>query len=94
MAGRLSPREIATALETVPLWRLDGNAILRDWTLPDFAAAFALVGRIALVAEALDHHPDIAFGWGRVAVSVATHDAGGLTALDIELAKRIDAVAG
>ncbi len=94
MPARLSEREIASALATLPGWRVEGGAIGRDWALPDFAAAFALAGRIAEVAEALGHHPDVTFGWGRVSVSATTHDVGGLTALDVALARRIDAVAG
>lgn len=93
MTERLDEAAIAAALPALPDWRrtADGRAIERRWRLADFAEAFALVGRIAVLAEAAQHHPDIAFGWGRVSATLTTHDAGGLSRKDLDLARRIEA---
>jgi 4a-hydroxytetrahydrobiopterin dehydratase len=72
-------------------WKREGEHIVRDWQLKDFAAAIAFVNRVAEVAEEMNHHPDIlVHGWNKVRLSVTNHSAGGLTAADFELAKRID----
>jgi 4a-hydroxytetrahydrobiopterin dehydratase len=76
----------------VPDWSLrdDAKRIGRSWRFADFAAAFAFVRRIADIAEAAGHHPDIAFGWGYVRISLQTHAIGGLHENDFILAARID----
>jgi 4a-hydroxytetrahydrobiopterin dehydratase len=72
-------------------WKRESEHIVRDWQLKDFAAAIAFVNRVAEVAEEMNHHPDIlVHGWNKVRLSVTNHSAGGLTAADFELAKRID----
>ncbi len=74
-------------------WELDGNAIVREWKLADFAAAIAFVDRVAELAEEAGHHPDIlVHGWNRVRLTLSTHSAGGLTDADFALAERIDAL--
>ncbi|MDE3203406.1 MAG: 4a-hydroxytetrahydrobiopterin dehydratase [Acidobacteriota bacterium] len=73
-------------------WTRRGDHIERTVVRPDFRAAVALVNQVADLAEELDHHPDMTISWTRVALSVTTHDAGGLTALDFELARRVDAL--
>ena len=76
-------------------WRRDGDAIVREWKLADFAAALAFVNRVGAVAEELNHHPDIlVHGWNRVRLSITNHSQGGLTAADFDLAARIDRLAG
>ena len=76
-------------------WVREGDAIVRDWHLPDFAAAIAFVNRVAEAAEAANHHPDIlVHGWNRVRLSITNHSQGGLTAADFDLAARIDGLAG
>ena len=76
-------------------WRRDGDAIVREWKLADFAAALAFVNRVGAVAEELNHHPDIlVHGWNRVRLSITNHSQGGLTAADFDLAARIDGLAG
>ena len=62
----------------------------REFQTPDFLSAFNLVSALVAPAEALQHHPDLAFGWGYVRVSLTTHDAGGLTEADHRLARAID----
>ncbi len=75
-------------------WAREGQAIVREWKLADFAAAVAFVDRVAEVAEAANHHPDILLhGWNKVRLRLSTHSAGGLTDADFELARRIDGLA-
>jgi 4a-hydroxytetrahydrobiopterin dehydratase len=92
---RLAAADIATALAGLPDWTLspNGNAITRTFTFKDFSAAFGFMARAALAAEKLDHHPDWTNVWNRVAVTLTTHDAGGLTALDMQLAGVLSALA-
>jgi 4a-hydroxytetrahydrobiopterin dehydratase len=72
-------------------WRREGEAIVREWKLPDFQAAIAFVDRVAELAEAANHHPDIlVHGWNRVRLTLSTHSQGGLTDADFELASQID----
>jgi 4a-hydroxytetrahydrobiopterin dehydratase len=72
-------------------WSREGNAIVREWTLADFAAALAFVNRVAECAEAANHHPDILLhGWNRVRLELSTHSQGGLTDADFALAREID----
>jgi 4a-hydroxytetrahydrobiopterin dehydratase len=81
--------EIATALATLPGWTLSGNTIRRSYRFADFRAAFAFMTDVAVVAEELQHHPDWSNSYADVQVALTTHDAGGLTELDIALARRI-----
>lgn len=89
----LTEPEIDQALSSVA-WQRDGDRITRTVRLSDFRAAMAFVNRVADAAEDLDHHPDISISWNRVDLSVSTHDSGGLTALDFDLARAVDALAG
>ncbi len=75
-------------------WTREGDAIVREWKLADFAAAIAFVGRVAQEAERAGHHPDIlVHGWNRVRLTLSTHSEGGLTGADFALAARIDELA-
>ena len=95
MAGRLSAQERTEALKALPKWAaVEGrDAIARTFTFKDFNEAFGFMGRVALVAEKRDHHPEWRNVYRTVEVVLATHDAGGVTARDIELAKAMDAIA-
>ena len=93
MPARLSPDEISAALHGLPLWSGDGEGIHRSVELPSFRDAVAAIGSIADVAEEMDHHPDIDIRWRTVRFAVSTHSAGGVTTLDVELARRIDGLA-
>jgi 4a-hydroxytetrahydrobiopterin dehydratase len=86
---RLSDDEIVGRLASVPGWQRDGEWLRRTYTFETFPAAIAFVNRVAEAAEALDHHPDITIEYTKVTLQVTTHDAGGLTANDFELATRI-----
>jgi 4a-hydroxytetrahydrobiopterin dehydratase len=68
-------------------------AVTRGFRFADFSAAWGFMSRVALVAEAMNHHPEWSNVWNRVTVTLTTHDAGGLTALDDRLAARIEAIA-
>ena len=83
------------ALRELPDWALvEGReAITRTYRFGDFNAAFAFMTRVAMMAEKADHHPEWFNVYNRIDVSLATHDAGGLTAKDIALARFMDAVA-
>lgn len=75
-------------------WRREGDALVREWTLANFADAMAFVNRVADAAEAANHHPDIlVHGWNKVRLAMTNHSAGGLTATDFEVAGRIDGLA-
>jgi len=90
--AQLSDDDIRTALEDGD-WRREGDALVRDWRFADFAAAIAFVERVAEVAEAANHHPDIlVHGWNRVRLTLSTHSEGGITAADLALARQLDAV--
>ena len=90
----LSDEQIAERLGALDGWHRDGEAIVREWKLDDFAAAIAFVERVAERAEAANHHPDILLhGWNKVRLTLSTHSAGGLTDADFELARGLDALA-
>jgi 4a-hydroxytetrahydrobiopterin dehydratase len=89
----LSDEEITTALAGLPDWAREGDSITRNVELADFRAAMLFTGAVAYLAEAADHHPDILIQWNRVTLTLSTHSAGGLTAADMALAGRIDALA-
>ena len=87
----LSDEQVADRLGGLEGWHRDGDAIVREWKLADFAAAIAFVQRVAGVAEAANHHPDIlVHGWNKVRLTLSTHSQGGLTEADFELARAID----
>jgi len=90
---RLDEVAITQALATLPGWKRDGIAIRRKLQFADFKAAFAFMTAVAAIAEKLQHHPDWSNSYRDVDVALSTHDAGGLTTLDFELARAIDAAA-
>jgi 4a-hydroxytetrahydrobiopterin dehydratase len=90
MAELLSDEEITRRLEG-SAWTRAGDEIVREVKRDDFAAALALVNRIGEVAEEHNHHPDILLhGWNKVRLSLSNHAAGGLTAVDFDMAERFD----
>jgi 4a-hydroxytetrahydrobiopterin dehydratase len=95
MAERLSAEARKSALKELPGWTeaTGREAIARTFTFKDFNEAFGFMSRAALVAEKRDHHPEWRNVYKTVEVVLATHDAGGVTALDIELAKAMNAIA-
>ena len=91
-----TPEEIAAGLAQLPGWTLGGDrrSIERKFTFEDFKEAFAFMTRVALAAEKLDHHPEWKNVYKTVEVRLTTHDAGGVTKLDMDLARAMDAFAG
>ena len=89
---RLSPDEIAAALHGLPLWSGDGDGLHRRVELPTFRDAVAAIVAIADVAEEMDHHPDVDLRWRTLHLTLVSHSAGGVTDLDLQLARRIDAL--
>jgi 4a-hydroxytetrahydrobiopterin dehydratase len=90
MAERLTDDEIQQGLESSP-WRREGDAIVRELKLDDFAAAMAFVNAVAVLAEDANHHPDILIhGWNKVRLELTTHSADGLTQSDLDLSRGID----
>jgi 4a-hydroxytetrahydrobiopterin dehydratase len=95
MAELLTDADIDERLAALDDWRREGDFIVRDRELADFAAALAWVNAVGQEAEAANHHPDILIhGWNRVRLSVTNHSAGGLTQADFDLAAAIDALPG
>ena len=94
MADLLSDDAVADALSGLPGWEREGDAIVRTVKLPTFRAAIDTVDAVADAAENADHHPDIDIRWRTVHLALTTHDAGGLTELDLALAVNIDQAAG
>ncbi len=92
MTDVLDQAALDAALADLPDWHGDPSGIRRDVTAASFPAGIALVDAVAVVAEELDHHPDIDIRWTRVTFGLATHSAGGVTAADLDLARRIDAL--
>ncbi|MBV8949533.1 MAG: 4a-hydroxytetrahydrobiopterin dehydratase [Actinobacteria bacterium] len=91
--GKLSDLDIDTGLSGLSTWRREGDAIRRSYQLPSFADAIAFVVRVGFLAEAKNHHPDLDVRWRTVHVTLTTHDAGGITAKDLDLAREIEAAA-
>lgn len=90
---RLDDDDLARGLIALPAWTREGDVLRRSIETPSFADAIALVTRIGFDAEAADHHPDLDIRWRTVHIALTTHDAGGLTRLDLDLAAAIDAAA-
>ncbi len=89
MSRLLTDDEIARQLADLPGWSRDADSLVASIEAPDFPAAITLVDAVAGEAERLNHHPDIDIRWRTTHWRLSTHDAGGITQLDIELAHRI-----
>jgi 4a-hydroxytetrahydrobiopterin dehydratase len=91
---RISDDTVTSALADLPGWARDGDAIVATFGFADFARAFGFMAAAAVVAERMNHHPDWRNVYNSVEVRLSTHDAGGLTASDIDLAGRMNELAG
>jgi 4a-hydroxytetrahydrobiopterin dehydratase len=91
MSATLSSDELRAGLEKLPGWSGDGTAIKRTLHAPDFPTAIALVVAVGDAAEEMNHHPDMDIRWRDVHFALSTHSAGGVTQMDLELARRIEA---
>lgn len=90
---KLPPKALRAALTTVPAWTRKASSIHRTYEFADFPAAIRFVQAVARAAEKAAHHPDIDIRWNQVTLTLTTHDAGGLTAKDFQLATRCDQLA-
>ena len=95
MVEKLNATERAGLSAMLPAWKLvEGrDAITRAFRFKDFSEAWGFMARVALLAEAQDHHPEWFNVWNRVEITLSTHDASGLSARDVRLAQAIDAIA-
>jgi 4a-hydroxytetrahydrobiopterin dehydratase len=91
MPDQLMEKEIVEKLKGLPGWNRTGQEISRTYTFSGFISAMAFVNHVADLAERMDHHPDILIQYKRVTLTLSTHSVGGLTSLDFDLAKKIDA---
>ena len=92
--ARLNDDEIGQRLAESE-WRREGDTIVREWKVADFAEAMRFVNRVAEAAEEANHHPDIlVHGWNQVRLTLTNHSEGGLTQADFDLAGRVDGLAG
>ena len=89
----LSDEEIRAALAALPGWELGDGEIAREFRLDSFAGAIAFVVRLSYAAEAANHHPDLDIRYSKVSVTLSTHSEGGVTALDLDLARIIEGFA-
>lgn len=87
---KLADAEVLELLAHLALWRYENGRLRREFASGNFAGGMQLVTQIAEVAEELNHHPDIVLTYTRVVVEIYTHDVGGITEFDFELARRID----
>ena len=87
---KLEDNQIAPAIAAVPQWQRQGDAIARTFQFKDFPAAMKFVDAVAVAAEQAWHHPDIDIRWNKVTLTLTTHDAGGLTRKDFDLARQFD----
>ena len=93
MTQKFSALEIADRLSSLDGWQAQPDAITRTFTFADHITAFAFVTRVAMAAEVMDHHPDLRIVYNTVDIKLNSHDAGGVTDRDIQLASRINELA-
>jgi 4a-hydroxytetrahydrobiopterin dehydratase len=95
MPAKLDQRQIDDALRSLPGWKFDGQrAIEKSFKLKDHITAMGFVTRIAMAAEVMNHHPELRIVYSSVDVALSTHDAGGVTQNDVDLARKIEEYAG
>jgi 4a-hydroxytetrahydrobiopterin dehydratase len=88
---KLSPQEIDDLLRKYPEWAIENGMLVRFWTFNGFVEAIAFVNRVARLAEQANHHPDIDIRYNRVKLALVSHDAGGITARDAQMAAKLSA---
>ncbi|HEY1904246.1 MAG TPA: 4a-hydroxytetrahydrobiopterin dehydratase [Terracidiphilus sp.] len=86
----LSAQQAASLLNTLPNWQIEAGELVRTYKFDDFGAALGFVNRVGELAEAAGHHPDIDIRYNKVRLALVTHDTGGLTNNDFELAAQAD----
>lgn len=89
---KLTDAEISAQLEGISGWTVENEKLHKEFQFDSFVEAFGFMASVALIAESMNHHPEWFNVYNRVTVELATHDAGGISALDFELAQKIDAL--
>ncbi len=89
----LTPQEVQNRLSSLPEWRIESGELTRTFAFKGFVAALGFVNRVGEAAEAAGHHPDIDIRYNKVRLALVTHDAGGLTAKDFDLAVQANTLA-
>jgi 4a-hydroxytetrahydrobiopterin dehydratase len=93
MAQKYGPEQIAMVIGELPGWQVaGGESISRSFKFKDHIEAMGFVTRVAMIAETMDHHPDLRIVYNTVDIRLSTHDAGGVTEKDVQLAGRINAL--
>ncbi len=87
---KLSDEEVNHAVNELKGWKITNGKLYKHFTFPNFTEALDFVIKVGVIAEEQDHHPDICFGWGYAEFSITTHDTGGLTQNDFDLAAAIE----
>ena len=91
---KLTDGQLAAELSKLRGWKVESGKLHRDYEFPDFVSAFGFMASAALVAQAMDHHPEWANVWNKVRVDLTTHDSKGITLLDVKLAQSMEELAG
>jgi 4a-hydroxytetrahydrobiopterin dehydratase len=91
MAERLNDEQIDAALADLDGWSRDGDKIMREFQFGDFVEALGFITQVGVLAECMNHHPELFNVYNRVRIELSTHDAGGITDLDVELATKVSA---
>lgn len=89
---KLTQSELDTAIAQLSGWKIVDKKLNKAFKFKDFVEAFGFMTKVAIIAEKMDHHPELFNVYSRVAIDLTTHDADGITSLDIDLAKKIDAL--
>ena len=91
--AKLAAERVSAELTSLPDWAVVDDKLHREYRFPDFSHAFGFMAAVAIVAEKMDHHPDWLNSYNRVTVDLLTHDAGGITILDVQLAAAMEKLA-
>ena len=89
---KLSDEEISANLSKLDGWKVEKKWLRKSFKFVNFAESLSFVNKVGDIAEDADHHPDITFGWGYANIELTTHDTGGLTHNDFDVAARIDGI--
>jgi 4a-hydroxytetrahydrobiopterin dehydratase len=90
---KLTAEAIAAALPTIPDWEVREGKLHREYRFPDFVHAFGFMATSAIAIEAMNHHPEWSNVWNRVTIDLTTHDSGGITQNDFDLAAKLESIA-
>ena len=91
---KLTEADVRQRLAGLPAWALRDGRLHRDFSFPSFVEAFGFMSSVALRAEAMNHHPDWSNAWNKVSIDLVSHDVGGISQRDFDLAAAIDELAG